>query len=54
MYVWALCIVALLLLALTYAVRFLNRTRVAASGKRLVSATTRSLDELGMTRTRSE
>jgi len=37
MYVWALCIVALLLLVLTYAVRFLNRTRVAASGKRLVS-----------------
>jgi flagellar biogenesis protein FliO len=37
-YVWALALVALLLLGMTYGVRLLNRGRiVAASGKRLVT-----------------
>jgi flagellar biogenesis protein FliO len=37
-YVWALALVALMLLALTYGVRLLNRGRiVAAAGKRLVT-----------------
>jgi flagellar biogenesis protein FliO len=37
-YVWALALVALLLLGLTYGVRLLNRGRlVAASGRRLVT-----------------
>jgi flagellar biogenesis protein FliO len=37
-YVWALALIGLLLLGLTYGARWLNRTRIiAASGKRLVS-----------------
>ncbi|MDB5028430.1 MAG: hypothetical protein JWO66_2119 [Candidatus Eremiobacteraeota bacterium] len=37
-YAWALALIALLLLGLTYGVRLLNRSRiVAASGRRLVT-----------------